>query len=206
MTNPPENDPYRPPTGDQPPHGSYPPADAYQGRPQDATYGGGYAPAPTSPPKPLATAVMLMWAGCALSIISLLSLFFMGDQLGQAMDQGLREGTNGQLTPEQVEQVRGLGMGVGIGFAVFFGLVGAALWAWMAVKNKQGRSWARILATVFGAIGILSGLVGVIGGGQGNPLNLVLNVLNLAIAIGALFFMWKKENNPYYAAMSAPRA
>lgn len=190
MTNPPAPDPNPAPGPNQPP--------APGGSQGQAT------PA-AAPPKALGTAVTLMWVGCALALIGIASTLLAGSTVGSAADEALR-GAAGERSPEQLETLRGAAVGLSVVTVVAAGLVVAGLWAWMAWKNRQGRSWARMLATVFGAIGIASGLVGLVGATKTAPMNLVLNLLNLLVAAGALYFLWRKENNPYYAAMSAPRA
>ena len=47
---------------------------------------------------------------------------------------------------------------------VVVGLIGIALWIWMAQMNKRGRNWARITSTVFFALDTLGAIGGLAGG------------------------------------------
>jgi hypothetical protein len=49
---------------------------------------------------------------------------------------------------------------VQIGLFIAGGLIGAALWLWMAQSCKAGKGWARVVSTVFFGIDTLSVLVG----------------------------------------------
>jgi hypothetical protein len=89
-------------------------------------------------PAPLLTAVKLMYAGAAVStvtvIISLALIPAIKAALGTATPS---------LTAAQLSHVNML-----ITVAMISGLAVIAVWLWMARANGQGRSWARILSTV----------------------------------------------------------
>jgi len=85
----------------------------------------------------------------------------------------------------------------------FFGILGIALWIWMAWANRGGRKWARIVATVFFGLDTL-GLLSAIARPHA-VLSLVLTVLIWLVGLGAIVLMWNKESSAYYQAMSAPR-
>lgn len=82
------------------------------------------------------------------------------------------------------------------------GLLGAALWLWMAYANKAGKSWARVVATVLGGLNILFTLFSLSGGGG---LNLIINVLTIALAAYILYLLYRPESSAYYAAVSGKR-
>ena len=89
-------------------------------------------------PAPVLTAVKLMYAGAAVSavtlIISLALIPAVGAVLGNATPS---------LTAAQVSHVNIL-----ITLAMVFGLAVIAVWLSMARAAGQGRNWARILSTV----------------------------------------------------------
>ncbi len=103
---------------------------------------------PAGPPRPAApapvlTAVKLMYAGAAVSAITLIVSL----ALIPAVKATLGKATPG-LTAAQVNDVNML-----ITLAMVFGLVVMVLWLWMARASGQGRNWARILSTVlFGLV------------------------------------------------------
>jgi hypothetical protein len=89
-------------------------------------------------PAPVLTAVKLMYAGAAVSTVTLIIAL----ALIPAVKAALRTATPG-LTAAQVSDVNAL-----ITLGMVFGLAVIALWLWMARATGQGRNWARILSTV----------------------------------------------------------
>src|ERR1700750_366948 len=109
---------------------------------------------PDKPPAPqsVLNAVKLMYAGAAVSavslIISLVSIGGTKDAIKKARPS---------LTATQVNQLNTFI----IALAVVSGVVGVALWLWMARKNGQGKNWARVLSTVLFGLATLD-LFGVV--------------------------------------------
>ena len=89
-------------------------------------------------PAPVLTAVKLMYAGAAVSAVTLVISL----ALVPAVKAALRKATP-SLTTAQVSDVNVL-----ITLAMLFGLAVIAAWLWMARANGQGRNWARILSLV----------------------------------------------------------
>jgi len=87
---------------------------------------------------PVLTAAKLMYAGAAVSTVTLVIAL----ALIPAIKAALRK-AHPSLTAAQVSHVNTL-----IALAIVFGLVVIALWLWMARANGQGRNWARVLCTV----------------------------------------------------------
>jgi len=150
---------------------------------------GGNAPPPPSPPAPVVTrpssvarAVKLMWAGAALEVV--------------ARVLGLATGAYiGDDAPAQTP----------LGGVVAGAVVNAALWSWMAWENGLGRSYARIMATILGAIGIIRAFSGffVIGAFGGGAVGLICSMILLGLAITILVLLWTKESSNYYRAVSS---
>lgn len=99
-------------------------------------------------PAPVLTAVKLMYAGAAVSAVTLIISL----ALVPAVKDALTKATPG-LTAAQVSYVNML-----IVLAMVFGLAVIAVWLWMARANCQGRHWARILSTMLFGLATL-GLV-----------------------------------------------
>ena len=89
-------------------------------------------------PAPVRTAVTLMYAGAAVSAVTVIISL----ALIPAIQAALRTG-HPALTAAQVRDVNTL-----ITLAMVFGLAVIAAWLWMARANGQGRNWARIVSTV----------------------------------------------------------
>ncbi|GAB3077108.1 hypothetical protein [Phycicoccus sp. Root101] len=152
--------------------------------------------APVTRPPAMDQAVLLMKVGAGLSLLGLLLSLFMRDAIRQAVEKS----NNGSLTASQVDTAVTVGTATGI----VFGLVGVGLWLWMASANGKGKSWARIVATVFFAIsvlGLLSTLV------QAGPLlSKLINVVSVLLGAYIIVLLYKKESSEFYQASSAPRA
>ena len=71
----------------------------------------------------------------------------------------------------------------------------------MAWKNGQGRSWARVLATVFGALNLLFTAVGFLSPGM-TTVSLGFGAVNVVLAAVILVLMWQKSSTAYYNAVS----
>jgi hypothetical protein len=138
-------------------------------------------------PAPVQTAVKLMYAGAAVSTVSLvISLADIG-----GTKAAIRK-ARPSLTATQVNQLNTFI----ITLAIVSGVIGIALWLWMAKMNGQGKSWARVLSTVlFGLatldmIGVFSQPTTVIG--------LVFPVLTWLIGAGTVFLLWRGESSAFF--------
>ena len=152
-----------------------------------------YAPRPDVPqPTSILQAVRLMYVGAALSAVSVLLGFTQTDAMREAV-----EDSSPTLSESEVDTA----VTIGMGFAVVFGLVGIGLWIWMAVMNGQGKSWARVVATVFGGLSVVGTLLTLAGGGA-TTLAIVTNLLSLALAAVILFLLYRPESSRYYEAKS----
>ena len=89
-------------------------------------------------PVPVRTAVKLMYAGAAVSTVTLIIAL----ALIPAIKAALRT-AHPSLTAAQVSDVNTL-----ITLATLFGLAVIAGWLWMARANGQGKNWARTLCAV----------------------------------------------------------
>ncbi len=109
---------------------------------------------PTDPPRPPApapvrTAVKLMYAGAAVSIVTLIISLAIAIADVTAAARGRWLGYS--LTAARLSHLQPLI----ITLVVISGLAVIALWLWMARANGQGRNWARILSTVLAALATL---------------------------------------------------
>jgi hypothetical protein len=93
-----------------------------------------------------------------------------------------------------------------------------ALWLWMAMMNKRGRSWARILSTAFFGFYSLSliplPLIVAWAPGDGSPnphrdsqlfwyalLGIAVPVLlGWAVSLATIVLLWQRKSSAYYAA------
>lgn len=196
------------PEGTQPQGATPPPADAHPPAPQEPSQGAyqpmpGMAPViPSGPaparPKAMDTAVQLMRVGGGLSVVGIALVFLMRDSIRQSIEESLKAAGTA-YTPSDVDTA----VGIGVMFSVVLGLMGTALWFWMAAANGKGRSWARIVATVFFALYVLLSLFSL---GSTTTTSMLASLVTLGVGAAALFFMYKRESTEWYRAMSAPRS
>ena len=147
---------------------------------------GGQPPEPVRPeaPTPVQNAVKLMYAGAALSAISLIITLVTIGSLRTAIHNA-----DPTLTPAKVHSAEVAAVAV----AVIFGLIGIGLWIWMAYANKAGKNWARITATVFFALDTLSVLASL---RQAEPvLTRVVSILIWLTGLGAIILLWRRESS-----------
>ena len=144
---------------------------------------------PERPPAPpsVQNAVKLMYIGAAVSTVSLLvSLLSIG-----GTKDAIRK-AKPTLTAAQVNQLNTFI----ISLAVVSGVIGVALWLWMARANGQGKNWARIMSTVLFGLATVD-LFGVLSQPK-TLLGLVFPVLTWLVGLGAVFMLWRKESNDFY--------
>src|SRR6476661_3238732 len=138
-------------------------------------------------PQSVLNAVKLMYVGAAVSTVSLvISLVSIGgtkDAIKKARPS---------LTAAQVNQLNTFI----IALAVVSGVIGVALWLWMARANGQGKNWARILSTVLFGLATLD-LFGVLSQPK-TALGLIFPVLTWLVGLGAVFLLWRKDSNDFY--------
>jgi len=157
-------------------------------------------PSPEAPPlerpRSLSTAVRLMQLGAVLSllsvIVSLLTLDSMKESIGDAMRDA---------DPNVSQTTIDAAYSVGVVSGVIGGVIAVGLWLWMAWKNGQGRSWARIVATVFGALNLIFTAVSFGSPGM-TAVSLGFGAINLILAVVILVLLWKKSSSAYYEAVS----
>jgi heme A synthase len=131
-----------------------------------------------------------MYAGAVLSLIWTLLVLPQRDVLRDALDEQNLDVTAGELDSL---------INTMIGVIVVVGLITTGLWVLMARTNRDGKSWARVLATILGAIAILVGLLGML---QVDLIGLVMNLALVVLAVWILVLLYRRESTEYYNAMS----
>jgi hypothetical protein len=138
-------------------------------------------------PQPVLQAVKLMYVGAAVSTVSLIiSLVDIG-----GTKSAIRK-ARPSLTAAQVNQLNTFI----ISLAVVSGVVGIALWLWMARANGQGKSWARILSTVLFGLTTLD-LIGVFSQPK-TVLGLIFPVLTWLVGLGAVWLLWRPDSSAFF--------
>lgn len=189
-TPPPPPDPNEPPR-----ESSYP---VYPGTPADEPPRESGRVVSAARPSSIRLAVRLMWAGAVLSVVSLIVMFATLDSLKSDIRDSLRK-SDANYTQSSLDAA----YAVAIGGAVFAALVGVGLWLWMAWKNGEGRSWARVVATVLAGINLLSTIY-TLTAGRSTGASMAIAVVNLVLAAVILVLLWRKESSDFYAERSRP--
>jgi hypothetical protein len=141
---------------------------------------------PPAPPS-VVNAVRLMYVGAAVSTVSL--IISLVDIHGTKA--AIRR-AKPNLTATQINQLNTFI----ISLAIVSGLIGIALWLWMAWANGQGKNWARIVSTVLFGLATLD-LFGVISQ-PATALARVFPVLTWLIGLGAVILLWRKESTAFF--------
>jgi hypothetical protein len=144
-------------------------------------------PVRPGPPPSVVMAVRMMYAGAVVSAVSLI--------VGLATIGSLRNSlhkANPKLTATQLHDLQ---TAVVIG-SVAIGLISIGLWVWMALANKAGRPWARIVATVLFGLDTLLLLLGV--AREGAAAGTLVSILTWVIGLGAVIYLWRKDASAYF--------
>ena len=144
-----------------------------------------------SVPAPVATAVKFMYAGAVTSLIGIgLNLATMGSARGRIAAK------SPSLTPAQVTDA------VHVEAAVFIvtGLIGAALWLWMARGSRAGKGWARITSTVLFAIATISIIASVASAGHlaFGAATKLYELVGWLIGLVAIVLLWRRASADYF--------
>ena len=138
-------------------------------------------------PATVVNAVKLMYAGAAVSTISLIVSLV---DIGGTKTEIRKARPN--LTAAQVNQLNTFI----IALALLSGIVGIALWLWMARANSQGKNWARIVSTVLFCLATLD-LVGVLGEPK-TVLGLIFPLLTWLIGVCTVFLLWRSASSAFF--------
>ncbi|MGH3473692.1 MAG: hypothetical protein ACRDOT_02130 [Aeromicrobium sp.] len=157
-------------------------------------------PGPASPPpdrpSSLSAAVRLMQLGAVLSLLSVIVSSLTLDTLKDSIGDAMRE-----ADPSVSQTTIDAAYSVGIISGLIGGVIAVGLWLWMAWKNGQGRSWARIVATVFGALNLVFTALSFGSPGM-TAVSLGFGAINLVLAAVIIVLLWQKPSSAYYNAVS----
>ena len=157
----------------------------------------GQAPEPVrpEPPASVVMAVRLMYAGAVVSALSLI--------VGLVTVGSLRDSLHKAQPSLTTTELHNLQTVVIVG-SIFIGLISIGLWIWMALMNKAGKSWARIIATVLFGLDTLFLLLGVARAGA--AAGTLVSIVTWLIGLGAVIFLWRRDSSEYFTAVSSPLA
>ena len=186
----------------------------------------GYGQPPAPPgerPRPLVIAVWLMYAAAVIEIVYAVAegqwLASYMSSLLTALEAADTSGSGTQLPTSEIKELI-------LDAVIVVGVVAALIWLWIAWKNRAGRNWARIVATVLFALSCL-GLPELLTGGRLStmpstlpaadgatiavpPLDvpawlIAAGVVNWLFGLAIIILLWQPAANRYYEAVSLSR-
>jgi hypothetical protein len=167
-------------------------------------YGAPVAPPVPARPRTVTYAVWLMYAGAALSVVNGLVDALMAHSLVTTMfTQFESQLPPGQPRPQIPTDLLTRVFAAGV---IITGVLYALLWLWMAWKNNSGRSWARVLSTVFFGLFSMSVLSSAARVSSGTLGILVAGLVTFAVGLAVIILIWQPEASRYYAAVKAKHA
>jgi hypothetical protein len=145
---------------------------------------------PSAPPQSVLRAVKVMYAGLAVSLIGIIV-----DMTTLSSTRSAILKRNPGYTATQLNNAEHLQ----IGLFIAGGLIGAALWLWMAQSCRAGKGWARVVSTVFFGIDTVSVLAGT-AAAQGGGLSRIYGILVWVIGLIAIILLWQRSSSEYFRA------
>jgi hypothetical protein len=130
-----------------------------------------------------------MYVGLAASLIGIVvDMTTLSATRAQILKQ------NPDFTQSQVNSAEHLE----IGLFIAGGLIGAALWLWMAQSCRAGKGWARVVSTVFFGIDTLSVVAGVAGSTGGGGLARIYGLVVWIIGLIAIILLWQRSSSDFF--------
>jgi hypothetical protein len=146
------------------------------------------------PPAPAAVrnAVKVMYAGAAASLLGIVIDII---TVGATKSAIARRSPN--MTASQVSSTQH----VLVASFIIGGVIGAAVWIFLARACRSGKNWARITGTVLFAIATLDTVVGLTAPLAG--LVKIWGVIVWLVALAAIVFLWRRESTAFFKATPA---
>ena len=142
-------------------------------------------------PQSVLRAVRVMYVGLAASLLGIVvDMTTLSSTRAEILKQ------NPDFTQSQVNSAEHLE----IGLFIAGGLIGAALWLWMAQSCRAGKGWARVVSSVFFGIDTVRVIAGVAGSTGGGGLARIYAVLVWLIGLVAIIFLWQRSSSDYFRA------
>jgi hypothetical protein len=151
-------------------------------------------------PSPVRNAVVVMYAGAAVSLIRVIA-----DLMGRASLKTDIEKTSHGAVPLTASQVNAA-VTVSIVASVVLGLIGIGLWILNARGSADGRKWAQVTGTVLFGLDTLSLLAGPPGVGlaAGQPaVARLCTALVWLAGLAAVVLLWQRSSRAFFSQRQA---
>jgi hypothetical protein len=147
---------------------------------------------PTTPPA-VRNAARVMYAGAAASVARGAAYLVTGRATKAALEHRFPRLSAGDIAA--------LTHGMVIVGSIA-GLIGAVLFAWIALECVAGKNWARITATVFCALGILGAFVGLDTGRSSAAV--IMGFVVAGIGLISVCLLWQRSSNAFFGNSTHP--
>lgn len=151
-------------------------------------------------PKPVVTAVRLMYAGLLLALIGVAVNAMSHHAITRALEH-----TNASRSPADRLTADELGRAASLTYTAFLVLsvLAAIVWVVMAVTNSRGQGWARIVATVLVVLNLLL-TIGM--ATRGTAAAAIAEVPTVLVGAGAGWLLWQPASSRFFEQCEALRA
>ena len=140
----------------------------------------------SAPPPSVSLAQKLMYALAALSVIGTLLSLLDTDAIREMAPAGTDPDTFATAT---------------ITTSVVITVISVVIWVLLARFVGRGKGWARIVATVLAALGILLSLLTL----GGTAITTVVGIIGLLVYVALIVVLWRKDASAYFKSAGAPR-
>lgn len=147
-----------------------------------------------SAPGSVLNAVKVMYAGAAVSVINAVIYLVTQNSTKTAIAK-----KHPHLSASTLNTVTHVGVIIG----AIVGLIGAALFIWIARSSRSGKNWARVTGTVFFAITVLGTVYNLVSGEA-----MVIGAMSfivMAIGLAAVVLLWQASSNSYFSFFKRPQ-
>lgn len=141
------------------------------------------------PPRTIRIAVLLMYAGAALTAVGIIL-----SVVAVATGESALRASHPHATVAQLHATQN----VLITVAIFSGIIEIAAWLLLARVNRNGLKWARIVATVLFVLNTAN-LAGHLHG-TATIGNTIYSVLIWLVGLSVIVLLWLRESGTYFAA------
>lgn len=145
-------------------------------------------------------AVIGMWVGAAMAVLGVYVFYLEVDATNRKTFGADYATTDGLVQT---------GLIISMVVSIVFAVLEVGLWVTMALTNRQGFRWARIVATVLASIGLLYAIFVVVTSAFSETLivpSIAYNIVNETLAIAVVVMLWHPKSSSYYHAKLVERA
>ncbi|MET1075116.1 MAG: hypothetical protein ABWY11_20890 [Umezawaea sp.] len=150
------------------------------------------SPAQATRPKEIDTSALFWFGAIVLGLFSVVLSFLVIDQAALDEVKAKALADNPTITAEQYDATLNTLKFVGAGLLV----VVYGLWLMFVLFMRSGKNWARIVLAVLSGLWLITTLIGIASAGG---IGIVLDVIQIALVVAAVYFMFRPSANAYFA-------